>query len=232
MSRSFYDGIKRAPIDRVASNVTSIGTHFEQNFIRDSRDQREPYPIRPVPPSPTSKMTSALIGMRYGRMQVIGLSRDVLNRWVVRCACGVYTLRRFAAIRNPENNNDCCSECHYIAKKTLKQASTATGKKLEISDLPNFKRQGELVQAPNAINQAALAAESYRTLPKSAKQLLRMTKEQRARLCEENRLKNIEAEQVRKQKTEEAEREKAEKEAAHNGRYSLGSVLAAAIRKP
>lgn len=232
MAKSVYDGIKRAPVDRTASNVTSTGTHFEPSFERAIRDQREPYPTRPIPPSPTAKITSALIGMRYGRMQVIGLSRDILGRWVVRCACGIYTLRRFSAIRNPENNNDCCSECHYIAKKTLKQASTAAGKQLELSDLPSFKRPGEVVQAPNAINQATLAADTFNALSKSDKRLLRLTKEQRTRVCEENRLKNIESERARQKKNEDEERRKSEASAAHNGRYTLGSRLGVAIRKP
>lgn len=225
MKKTIFDGRNLTPIDQIAANVVSTGTHFNCDFARAPRDQREPYATRAVPPSPTAAVTKSVIGKRYGRMEIIGLARDVKDRWVVRCACGMYSLRRFAAIRNPNNNNDCCGECLYKAKIVQAHASLASGKKKEISDLPSHKRPGEKVLAPNSLDQSLLAAQTYAALPKLHKRLQRMTKAERTRWNEVHREKNLKMAEMRKQEQIRRDQQTRDIAAARHGNVSLGAAL-------
>lgn len=69
-----------------------------------------------------------LTGMKFGRMLVVGMvnlrqtevgkgSSFDGARWAVRCNCGAFEMRRAKAIKNPNNQKDCCREC-----RTLEQA--------------------------------------------------------------------------------------------------------------
>ena len=55
-----------------------------------------------------------LTGSRFGRFTVVGLARGFKGRWVVRCVCGKYEMRRQKAIINKENYGDCCQICRHL----------------------------------------------------------------------------------------------------------------------
>ena len=60
-----------------------------------------------------------LVGVKFGSFTVLGLARYIAKKskakWVVRCNCGMYTLRTAKAIMNEKNNADCCERCRHIA---------------------------------------------------------------------------------------------------------------------
>jgi hypothetical protein len=175
--KSVFDDQKRYPIDRLARDVTSGGVHFTRDEKQDPRDQRQPYPTRPVPLVSGGVVAASLVGKRYGRMQIIGLARDVAKRWVVRCSCGMYALRRFASITNSSNNNDCCGQCRYAATIAAKHASSALGRTVLLGDLPGMISRGGHNEV-NGFDQGAVRMETLRATPGALK-LARMTKEQR-----------------------------------------------------
>lgn len=55
-----------------------------------------------------------LMRKRVGKFTVIGLSANVAARWIVKCDCGMYALRRARAIINPENTLDRCQKCEHL----------------------------------------------------------------------------------------------------------------------
>jgi hypothetical protein len=75
-----------------------------------------------------------LIGFRFGYFRVIGLSRNINGRWIVRCDCGDYELRTAKAIRNKQNFGDRCHICRqkafdvkdYIYSKTGRETDQRT----------------------------------------------------------------------------------------------------------
>ena len=75
-------------------------------------------------PLPTKRFTGLdeynLTGRRFGKMTVIGYSKDNKQstyhkpNWVCRCECGMYETRKSRAVKNPNNQNDCCHVCRQI----------------------------------------------------------------------------------------------------------------------
>jgi hypothetical protein len=124
MGASIYDGVF-SPIDQTASRVISAGTQYDPALKDRGPDQRDPYPTRPLNQVVPSQRH--IIGATFGRMTVIGLSFHP-KRWVVRCACGTYTLRRAHAITNPENAYDCCMECYHLRVQKARDIERRTGK--------------------------------------------------------------------------------------------------------
>ncbi len=55
---------------------------------------------------------------KCGLLTVVGLYRrgdgKGGSRWLVRCVCGRYTVRRSATITNSKDPNDCCEECRQL----------------------------------------------------------------------------------------------------------------------
>ena len=97
------------PINATAARVISNGTHFNCNKVIQEFESDTPHPLKNLP-----SKTENLTGKRVGRFTVLGMSRDLKKRWVVRCDCGTYSMRRRKAILNPANNMDRCGECLEI----------------------------------------------------------------------------------------------------------------------
>lgn len=113
-----------APLDGTAARVTArSGDHYdpEVNFANHLHSDT-PIPTKPIPKNSLYSCAD-LIGKQFGRMTVIGLAAEQnpkkKARWVVRCACGAYEIRKAPAIRNPLNTSDCCQKCQCfeLAKK-------------------------------------------------------------------------------------------------------------------
>lgn len=100
----------RSPVDRVAARVTSRSERQIINKVIQTADSETPLQIRRA-----NRENRDLIGHRQGRLVVIGLSRHVPKRWVVRCDCGIYTLRTAKAMRNPCNTDDRCERCRLLS---------------------------------------------------------------------------------------------------------------------
>ena len=101
--------ITNKPVNSTASKVMQKGQHFEYEN-KSSQIESD----SPIPTMNSNKNTKDLTGIRRGRLTVIGLSRDIQKRWVVKCDCGKYTIRTAKAIKNKNNNADACTECHNL----------------------------------------------------------------------------------------------------------------------
>ena len=121
MGKNVFDGTEREPVDRVAQRVGAwSGTRIRH------RPHRNPSlfcweacpPIKPAPGGVD------LVGLRKGQLVVIGVW-DVPTgalgkssggpRWVCRCDCGLFEIRRTRSLTNPRNVRDCCHECRNTA---------------------------------------------------------------------------------------------------------------------
>jgi len=94
------------PVNATAARVVSSGTHFNSRKIIQEFESTSPHPIKPLPFN-----AEDLTGIRFGRFTVLGMSRELKKRWVVRCDCGMYSIRRRKSILNPANKLDRCGEC-------------------------------------------------------------------------------------------------------------------------
>jgi hypothetical protein len=129
---------QRAPVDRVARRVASGGVSFESRKVIQTADQHHPIEVRPF--QDVDLALRSLIGLRFGRMTVVGLSYRP-NRWAVRCDCGTYTLRTARAIRNPNNDFDCCEECRHLLFLKRRDVWKRTGRDFDWHGRPMPKDQ-------------------------------------------------------------------------------------------
>ena len=116
MTESALDKISlypSAPIDRVAARVTGVSDRYIPDVNILTADQATPIRVRQLPWN--FRPADDLTGTRRGRLTVIGLSADFNSRWVVRCDCGVYTLRTPKAVKNESNETDRCGECRHLS---------------------------------------------------------------------------------------------------------------------
>lgn len=107
--------ITGVPINTTAAMVTQNGQHFDPENAADVRHWEICPPLKDPPPNLTGKFFG-------NRMQVMGLWAEGNGKWVCRCKCGHFELRRAAAICNPINYGDCCYKC--MAVKKLRRNST------------------------------------------------------------------------------------------------------------
>lgn len=100
------------PVDKTAAMVTQKGTSFVPKIKPHSITVTD---IRPQIWNGTHLDGFDLTGKRFGRFTVIGLSAEKRSRWVCRCDCGNYEMRRAKSVQNPANDFDRC----IICRKTL-----------------------------------------------------------------------------------------------------------------
>jgi hypothetical protein len=115
----------RIHVDRVAKRVVMPGIHYD-------------LPSKTIPPTlvhsetpiPTVSFSghNDLTGTKCGRMTVIG--NNGKTRWVCRCACGRYELRKAKSVLNP-NNYDMCHACRRLVtvKRHLEYVRTGENRK-------------------------------------------------------------------------------------------------------
>ena len=127
----------RVPVNHTAAAVVlGKGVHFIPNKIITTGDSELPIPTKPLTRHELSQPQFVdLTGKKFGRFTVIGKSRDHGARWVVRCSCGKYSLRKTKAINNPSNAQDRCEECRHLAHLKREQMWRATGRN---QDIRNF----------------------------------------------------------------------------------------------
>lgn len=114
------------PGDKVAGRVASRGEHFEWSPPSTSVHSSDPIPHRaPTAAERIMPEFVDLTGLRSGRLTVIGIAVDATangTRWVVRCVCGAYELRRTrylkacAAGEKVGDDEPLCGCCAYTKK--------------------------------------------------------------------------------------------------------------------
>jgi hypothetical protein len=117
------------PINKTAALVLSSGVNYVSPKVIQNADRQTPIETRPLP-----KGVINLTGLVVGRLTVIGLSKESKGCWVVRCACGIFTLRRAKALKNARNHWDRCEECRHLAYLKRTEHWRRTGKNKPICD--------------------------------------------------------------------------------------------------
>ena len=118
----------RVPVDRTAAMVTSKGFDYVPDKKIAIEESDFPIPTANPPADVALNPSfSDLSGNRFGRLTVMGLHANRLNRWVCRCDCGRYTTRSAKAVRNPENWGDRCALCQHNAYLKSKDVWKRTG---------------------------------------------------------------------------------------------------------
>lgn len=100
----------RQAANRTASLVVSTGVSWDgPKTHEDSQDSDLPLPVMIPEPWVFRSGLPDLTGKRRGRLVVVGFSATVPKRWVCRCDCGKFTLRKTRSISIEEF--DACYEC-------------------------------------------------------------------------------------------------------------------------
>lgn len=85
----------------------------EKNHIHT----QQPLPLRALPPNPG---LTDFTGLKIGKITVLGLFANPGGLWVVQCECGIYEVRRGAALKQtrPVAADDCyrCEACNRAAR--------------------------------------------------------------------------------------------------------------------
>jgi hypothetical protein len=112
---------KRVPIDRTAASVTSrsLANTFHPHLSEGEVFSPTPLPVR-VKPTFSNRLHD-LTGKKFGRFTVIGLSVEGkgasgYGRWVVRCVCGWYSVRKSRSLKSVSASEQMCHRCHAIER--------------------------------------------------------------------------------------------------------------------
>ncbi|MCO7563552.1 hypothetical protein NJI34_00225 [Pseudomonas sp. S 311-6] len=110
------------PINGTAARVIARGESFEYRPLESEVCSSTPLPI---------KLASAdlqdLTGTKFGRLTVVGYSADKSRRWVCRCSCGNYVLRRTKAVEQAAPDS-ACPQCYLLAVSKRQEFIRRTGK--------------------------------------------------------------------------------------------------------
>ena len=110
------------PVDQTAALVVSRGEHFE--YVQLGSEL-----CTPLPPhtKPVESDEDNLAGIKFGRLTVIGRHDAGKIRWVCRCVCGNYVLRRPVAIQAAAHDS-ACPQCYLMAVSKRNEYIRRTGK--------------------------------------------------------------------------------------------------------
>lgn len=111
------------PINRTAALVTGRGDNFAFRPDVSTTDSDLPLATKERP----ENVERDLSGVKFGRLTVIGYSATKKKRWVCRCVCGTYTLRRTETILAAPRDNS-CDQCYLLATAKKKEYTRRTGK--------------------------------------------------------------------------------------------------------
>lgn len=124
------------PVNKLAAMVTkSKGDHWEKNILSHDVESIYPFPMKPLP-----RRVNSLIGAKSGRIKIIGyfcsktekINGDKKNnshasKWVGKCDCGMYVIRRANRFRKAIKynlNKDMCSTCLQVEKMKNKKCNS------------------------------------------------------------------------------------------------------------
>lgn len=119
------------PVNKTAARVISRGEHHDYKIFEDNIVSDVPLPVRrDLPETPSFK---DLTGIKFGRLTVIGYSATHKSRWVCRCTCGNYVMRRGAAIR--DGLGAMCEHCYMLQRAKRDDLFRRTGKFVNTEDV-------------------------------------------------------------------------------------------------
>lgn len=123
------------PINGTAARVIAAGESFNYRPVEYSRDSVLPLPVREITDDVRANPCFRdLTGQRMGRIAVIGLAEGVNGRWVCRCACGVYLIRKTPALTPKHTSAHACDQCYLLARSKAKEFLRRTGKHRETQE--------------------------------------------------------------------------------------------------
>lgn len=111
------------PINGTAARVIARGESFEYRPLESEVCSSMPLPLKPLP----ENVTEDLAGTKFGRLTVVGYSADKGRRWVCRCLCGNYVLRRTKAVEQAAQDA-ACPQCYLLAVSKRHEFTRRTGK--------------------------------------------------------------------------------------------------------
>lgn len=115
------------PVNKTAALVVSKGFSFDFS-TNHHHDSDMPLPTRrPKRIELANPNFADLTGLQYGRLTVIGLSRDCLGRWVVRCSCGTYSVRKTKVVKK-QSADDMCEKCRTLEQRKRNYRYEKTGR--------------------------------------------------------------------------------------------------------
>lgn len=122
------------PINKAAAIAVSKGFEYVPNKKPNALESKNPLPTRELNKGEINQKCFAdLTGFEFARFTVIG-KYTVNACWVVRCSCGVYSVRRSKSILNPKNTQDRCEECRHLAFLKRDEVRRRTGKDVDINN--------------------------------------------------------------------------------------------------
>lgn len=126
----------RVPINKTAALVVSKGTEYVPDKKVCTLDSDTPLPVIALGrlPHTIAKMVAGYIGKRRGRLVVVGLYSHQPMRYVMRCQCGTYTVRKSKTLRN-EANYDMCEQCRHVMHLKRNEYWRRTGKEITWQEL-------------------------------------------------------------------------------------------------
>lgn len=132
----------RVPVNKTAALVTGSGEEFVSRKKITTVDS--PTPIKTIGLGRVdynmAKMVAGYISNQWkcGRLQVVGLYSTQPLRFIMRCQCGTYTVRRSKAVRN-RNNYDMCEECRHLMHLKRAEYWRRTGKDITTKELDGIE---------------------------------------------------------------------------------------------
>lgn len=97
------------PIDSVAARVVSRGESFEYRGLSTEICSSDPLPMRTP-----SDGAENLSGVKFGRLTVLAPHLTLRKRWVCKCLCGNYVVRRVSTIKGAPIDS-ACQQCYLMA---------------------------------------------------------------------------------------------------------------------
>ena len=130
MSSVFELGGK--PVNKNTAMAISGGTNYEPNYKDVSHieffKERPLIPEIPKLSSEIREQAKKHIGERRSRLVVVAWFASG-GRWLCRCDCGYYTVRKLTFLKN-KDKFDACLECRFVIQKRRHNHWLTTGKDL------------------------------------------------------------------------------------------------------
>ena len=124
-------------VNKNTAMAISGGTNYEPNYRRDV--SQGIFKIRPLIPEPPqnaaneiNKQSKIYVGQRRSRLVVVAWF-GAGGRWLCRCDCGYYTVRKISFLKN-KDFFDACPECMHVVKQKLRNHWLKTGERLSEED--------------------------------------------------------------------------------------------------